>query len=369
MSKSAMILMAAMLVIPRVAGDAFLARRAAESDGCYELISDMQFNPLVEASPDNSDSQATGSASCKLCMDGKMTCTATVVGGKSKLIAAHLHVASDGDGEKGSGPAVALFCGDNTPGLLSKGTPYPEECSAFDTKATAFMPNMSGVFVPVPGEAGSAADLVKDVVANPSKYYFNFHSLASFTYWKAIGSSPKGICRGVMKEKKCYDVFSSMQFNNLLQTFPNNPDSDAKGFVACKLCTDGAMSCVMNTYGGKSPIIAAHLHIANDGDGVQGTGPAIGLFCGDNTPGLLSKGTPYPEPCGAYENGAVIMPDMRGVIDPVANGDMSVAQRIEDVAANPGKYYFNMHSLASFSYWKSQGSTPKGMNRGVMQLN
>jgi len=300
-----------------------------------------------------------------------------VTGGKSQLVAAHLHLALDGDGITGSGPAVALFCGDNTPGLLSKGIPYPEECSPYDWSGVARMPNMAGVFAPAADSPQTVADLVKDMEASPGKYYFNFHSLASFSYWQARGDSPKGVCRGVVKSKiepakptKCYDLFSSMQFNSLLQDFPNNPDSRAAGFVSCSFCTNGTMSCLSTTYGGKSPIIAAHLHIALNGNGEAGSGPAVGLFCGDNTPGLLSKGTPYPAPCNAYSSkGYALQKDMKGVIDPVANGDMSIEQRIEDLAANPGKYYFNLHSLASFSYWQASGGTPAGMCRGVMKLS
>merc|ERR1712157_477424 len=108
----------------------------------------------------------------------------------------------------------------------------------------------------------------------------------------------------------------------------------------------------------------------SNGDGVSGTGPAVGLFCGDNTPGLLSKGAPYPESCPAYNtNGVAIISEMQGVIDPVASGGLSAKELVEDVAANPNKYYFNLHSLASFSYWQSTRSTPKGMCRGVMKVN
>merc|ERR1712228_484703 len=34
---------------------------------------------------------------------------------------------------------------------------------------------------------------------HPDKYYFNFHSVASWTYWQHHGNgSPVGMCRGVM---------------------------------------------------------------------------------------------------------------------------------------------------------------------------
>merc|ERR1712064_213219 len=75
-------------------------------------------------------------------------------------------------------------------------------------------------------------------------------------------------------ESTCYHLDSMMSFNNLMQSFPNNPDSHAQGFATFKLCTNGTL--VADTalvYGGQTPLIASHIHRANNGDGEKGSGP------------------------------------------------------------------------------------------------
>ena len=44
------------------------------------------------------------------------------------------------------------------------------------------------------------AHLVRDIDTNPGKYYLNFDSIASWTYWELYGDgSPVGMCRGEMQ--------------------------------------------------------------------------------------------------------------------------------------------------------------------------
>ena len=40
-------------------------------------------------------------------------------------------------------------------------------------------------------------------------------------------------------------------------------------------CTDGQLSCDANVYGGKTQLIASHIHYAKNGDGRTGEGPPV----------------------------------------------------------------------------------------------
>merc|ERR1712061_326324 len=109
----------------------------------------------------------------------------------------------------------------------------------------------------------------------------------------------------------CFNLFSSMAFNSLLQSFPNNPDSHAQGFATFKLCTNGTL--VADTalvYGGQTPLIASHIHYATNGNGESGSGPPVISFCGSNTPGLINAAGPYPELCAPYMAGSSNNADM-----------------------------------------------------------
>merc|ERR1712157_683061 len=107
------------------------------------------------------------------------------------------------------------------------------------------------------------------------------------------------MCRGIMKlsqgvrkdegtEDMCFNLFFSMAFNNLLQDFPANPDSHAEGVATFKLCTNGTLIAdTALVYGGQTPLIASHIHMASNGNGETGSGSPVISFCGSNTPGLI----------------------------------------------------------------------------------
>lgn len=157
---------------------------------------------------------------------------------------------------------------------------------------------------------------------------------------------------------------------NVLQSYPGNPDKDARGFSTCKLCTDGEMTCDALVYDGKSPLIASHIHMSATDDGSIGEGAPVISFCGDNTNGLINLEPDYPKGCSAYESSKSKNNGMKGVfLLSDANDGFSVADRVRDIGQNPGRYYMNFHSLASFTHWKDNGGLPKGMCRGVMQLS
>merc|ERR1719439_387000 len=54
----------------------------------------------------------------------------------------------------------------------------------------------------------------------------------------------------------CFHLDSVLSFNNLLQSFPNNPDSHAQGFATFKLCTNGTLIAdTALVYGGQTPLL------------------------------------------------------------------------------------------------------------------
>merc|ERR1712157_217494 len=198
----------------------------------------------------------------------------------------------------------------------------------------------------------------KDLAANAPRHYNKYCT----SFRKDTGT-----------DDMCFSLFSSMAYNNLLQSFPNNPDSQAQGFATFKLCTNGTLiTDTALVYGGQSPLIASRIHRAQNGDGENGSGPPVISFCGSNTRGLINAAGPYPEPCAPYMGGSSNNAHMMGYFIPGENEGTSLSQRVLDIAANPGKYYFNFHSIASWAYWSAQNPSnpqPVGMCRGVMHLS
>jgi hypothetical protein len=164
------------------------------STRCYDLYSQMDVNEMHQSYPDNPDSNAYGFTTCQFCTNGTMHCTSLVHAGRSKLIASHIHLASDEDGSTGEGPPVINFCGKDAAGLIQDHTAYSQECEHWDSHDVSHNVNVPGVLIPNTGM--TAAERVEDIVGQPEKYYFNFHSLASWSHWSP---HPHGICRGVLR--------------------------------------------------------------------------------------------------------------------------------------------------------------------------
>merc|ERR1711879_273666 len=82
--------------------------------------------------------------------------------------------------------------------------------------------------------------------------------------------------------------------------------------------------------------------------GENGSGPPVISFCGSNTPGLINAAGPYPEPCAPYMGGSSNNAHMMGYLIPGENEGTSLSERVRDIASNPGMYYFNFHSIASW---------------------
>ena len=96
-----------------------------------------------------------------------------------------------------------------------------------------------------------------------------------------------------------------MRSNNLSQTFTNNSEAEAWGSATCRLCNNGKMTCDVNVYGGKTLLIASHIHIADNGNGSTSTGDPVINFCGTNGQGSVDDGTPYSAPCTGYNDSDV----------------------------------------------------------------
>ncbi|CAE7835399.1 cbhC [Symbiodinium sp. CCMP2592] len=181
-------------------------------------------------------------------------------------------------------------------------------------------------------------------------------------------TQPVSLAASEMVDDECYHMFSELSFNTLVQSFPHNPDSEAKAYVDCKLCSRSGMQCTANVFGGRTQLVASHIHLASDGDGENGSGPPVINFCGDNGPGMIADGSPYKSPCAHYKNRAAVM-SMTGNFADGQNAGFTLGSRLKDIASNPSKYYFNFHSIASWTHWQVEGKGPVGMCRGVMQMS
>jgi len=170
-----------------------------ESKRCYNLVSDMKYNNLMQAyanSPDDLSRQWIYYFT--LCTDGTLTADANVWGGRMDLIASHVHKCNDGKtGEDCSGPPVINFCGSNDMGMITDAGHYIDECMPYNSNGNSVNTGMTGNMSD--GVEMSISDLVDDIGNYPDKYYMNFHSIASWSYWQSHGDGgPVGMCRGPM---------------------------------------------------------------------------------------------------------------------------------------------------------------------------
>lgn len=188
-------------------------------------------------------------------------------------------------------------------------------------------------------------------------------SMTTSTYTSTVEASATDA-----RSNKCYNVYSRMDVNSL-QVYKENPDADAYGFATCRLCTNSSLSCTSLMHSGTTQLIAAHIHLASEGEGKDGSnteGPPVINFCGSEAAGLIRDGTNYTQPCQQWdENGAAHDSHMPGVLVTNFNRGMTVADRVEDIAKRPHMYYFNFHSLASWNHWYPD---PHGMCRGILEV-
>eukprot|EP00122_Pirum_gemmata_P010178 Pgem_evm1s9410 len=112
------------------------------------------------------------------------------------------------------------------------------------------------------------------------------------------------------QKTECFEMFSDMETSSLTK-FYDNPDKNTKGYAEFKLCTNGTMTGMAYVYGGKTELIASHIHeIKNFTDR---SGPPVINFCGDNTQGLINDSfVMYMETCNEYMGGGSMNRNMTG---------------------------------------------------------
>jgi len=166
----------------------------------------------------------------------------------------------------------------------------------------------------------------------------------------------------------CYPLQAALQMNQA-QQYPGNPYAEATGSVRLLLCTNGTLLGNLSVENGSSRIIATHIHHCQGGDspqtrsGVLCGGPPVLNFCGDNRPGLIADGADYTAPCADFNrDGMSRTAGMQGALLP--GGPMTLAERVRDIGAHPDKYYFNVHSMASYNHFYPHH---EGMVRGPLE--
>eukprot|EP00571_Detonula_confervacea_P003818 CAMPEP_0172322018 /NCGR_PEP_ID=MMETSP1058-20130122/44804_1 /TAXON_ID=83371 /ORGANISM="Detonula confervacea, Strain CCMP 353" /LENGTH=247 /DNA_ID=CAMNT_0013037649 /DNA_START=40 /DNA_END=780 /DNA_ORIENTATION=+ len=172
------------------------------------------------------------------------------------------------------------------------------------------------------------------------------------------------------KSGKCVSFSIDMAYNNLLQEYTNNPDKEATGYGTCTLCTKGPMKCDATVYDGESPLNGSHVHKCKHrgsmGDVEDcGSGDPVINFCGNMKGSRIDDKTKYDRTCKPY------MGDPRTSINKGMMGEVvghgSQEDLVSDIIRNPGDYYLNFHSYASWAYWGGVGKgAPIGMCRGPM---
>mmetsp|Transcript_24620 Transcript_24620/g.33664 ORF Transcript_24620/g.33664 Transcript_24620/m.33664 type:complete len:99 (+) Transcript_24620:2-298(+) len=98
------------------------------------------------------------------------------------------------------------------------------------------------------------------------------------------------------------------------------------------------MGCHARLDGGKSPLVAAHIHKARNGDGANGSGPPVLNFCWKDGAGLASDGTMYVDACTEYMQDAAMMASTKGGLAKSTLAERYVAEVIQDLDTNPSKY-------------------------------
>lgn len=168
---------------------------------CYNVFSEMTFNALRQGfAGKNPDKHATGYTNCKLCTDNRLKCHNTQVKDVfTMLIGSHIHVCQDqgNDGKDCIGPPVINFCGDHN-WVIKPSPGYSKKCTMVDEDThTANIGDMTGKHVDDDPDKMSLEKRVRDIGMNPHKYYFNFHSDASWAHWSNTENpKPMGMCRG-----------------------------------------------------------------------------------------------------------------------------------------------------------------------------
>jgi len=168
---------------------------------CYELQAELylvkeQKNNLFK-SAELGNIRVDGWVKCVACTGGpnaNVTCATSLHqenGPYSPLQATHIHKSSTGDGRTGMGPPVLAGCGNAN----RVPAPYSQTCHQVQ-KSNLIAAHKKLSMTLIPGAFRDMEDAVKDLVANPKAFYYNFHSEDSLVFWNAIGQDPVGFVAG-----------------------------------------------------------------------------------------------------------------------------------------------------------------------------
>ena len=301
-------------------------------DECYRMFSELSFSAMVQSFRAYPDSDANARVDFKLCSCSGMRCTANVFGGCIQLVASHIYVASNVDGENGSGPPVINFCGNNGYGMIADCSP----CTLFSRRDMRCTANVFGgrtqvvashihQVSDVEGENGSGLPVINfcennghGMIAHCSPRKLCSRSgmqctanvfggrtqlVASHMHLASDVNGENGSGLPVinfcgnnaapdMVDDECYRMFSELSFSAMVQSFRAYPDSDANARVDFKLCSCSGMRCTANVIGGCIQLVASHIYVASDVDGENGSGLPVINFCGNNGYGMIADCSP-----------------------------------------------------------------------------
>ena len=203
---------------------------------------------------------------CKLCSRSGMHCTANVFGGRAQLVASHMHLASDVNGENDSDLLVINFRGNNGPGMIADCSPC-KRYSRSDMRCTA------NVF-------GGRTQVVAP----------HIHQASDIDGEHGSGLPVINFCGN-----NCYGMIADCS--------------------PCKLCIRSGMQCTANVFGGRTQLVASHMHLASDVHGENGSGLPVINFSGNNCPGMIADCSPYKPLCVHYKNRAAVKSMIGNFID------------------------------------------------------
>ena len=238
------------------------------------------------------------------------------------------HLASDVNGENGSGLPVINFSGNNGPGMIADCSPYKSPCAHYKNRAA--VKSMMGNFV----DGQNAGFTLRSRLKVDDECYHIFSELSFNTLVQSLPAYPDSeaktfvdckLCsRSDMQcadsvfgvrtqlvapymplasdvdgendsglpvinfvapdifDDECYRMFSELSFSTMVQSFPAYPDSETKAYVDCKLCSRSDMQCTASVFGVRTQLVAPHMPLASDVDGENGSGLPVINFCGND---------------------------------------------------------------------------------------
>ena len=279
-------------------------------DECYCMFSELSFSTMVQSFRAYPDSDAKAYVDSKLCSCSGMRCTVNVIGCCIQLVASHIHQASDVDGENGSGPPVINFCENNGHGMIAHCSPR-KLCSRSGMQCTAnvfggrtqLVASHMHLASDVNGENGSGLPVINfsgnngpGMIADCSPYkspcahYKNRAAVKSMMGNFVDGQNAGFTLRSRLKvDDECYHIFSELSFNTLVQSLPAYPDSEAKTFVDCKLCSRSDMQCADSVFGVRTQLVAPYMPLASDVDGEDDSGLPVIKFASSPPTSLMTS--------------------------------------------------------------------------------